>query len=78
MFAGRGDVPSRRLTKTHMEKMSSTNREGPPPEKVRKIEPSEHDGGFKFCYQIYCLFSLSKLLFSTVLCIIQVSLFEHN
>ena len=69
MFAGRGDVPSRRLTKTHMEKMSSTNREGPPPEKVRKIEPSEHDGGFKFSTKCIA-FSLSVNFYFQLFCVL--------
>ena len=46
-----------------MEKMSSTNREGPPPEKVRKIEPSENDGGLNLATK-FIAFSISVNFYS--------------
>ena len=67
MFAGRGDVLSRQLTKTHMEKMSGTNIEGPP--KVPKIDSSEHDGGLNFATK-FIAFSLSVNFYFQLFCVL--------
>ena len=48
-----------------MEKMSGTSIEGPPPPKVSKIDPSEHDGGLNLATKCIA-FSISVNFYSII------------